>query len=241
MADSGHPAHPRHPELLLDEVCRRCVDELAMDHAAVAIYTGGGNWAPAHATGSLPRDLEQFAFTAGEGPCFDALREGGPILIPDLMITAGLGRWPAWTEVAAASGIRSVAAFPIQAGAITAGVLTGYTHRVEQLDRQRISIGLRLADLALLGLLDVTSGMQNDAVAVQSDQLDVASILRADVHQAAGMVMIQAGLPIEHALARLRARAYSSGRSLSEVAVDVLQRRLRFAPENGAHNDLDKL
>jgi hypothetical protein len=48
------------------------------------------------------------------------------------------------------------------------------------------------------------------------------------------MVSVQLGVPIAEALIRLRARAFSTGRSVSDVADDVVARRFRF---NGADDD----
>jgi hypothetical protein len=44
------------------------------------------------------------------------------------------------------------------------------------------------------------------------------------------MVTVQLGVPIEEALARLRALAFVQGRALREVARDVVFRRLRLEP-----------
>ena len=46
------------------------------------------------------------------------------------------------------------------------------------------------------------------------------------------MIMVQLGVPIEHAFLLLRARAFSAGRPLHDVAADVVQRRLRFSTED---------
>jgi AmiR/NasT family two-component response regulator len=46
------------------------------------------------------------------------------------------------------------------------------------------------------------------------------------------MVMIQLGVTIEQAFLLLRARAFSTGRPLNDVAVDVVERRLRFSSED---------
>lgn len=54
---------------------------------------------------------------------------------------------------------------------------------------------------------------------------------RAEVHQATGMVLTQLGLSATDALARLRAYAYVEQRLLSEVAHDVVTRRLHFTPD----------
>jgi ANTAR domain-containing protein len=42
------------------------------------------------------------------------------------------------------------------------------------------------------------------------------------------MVMVQLGVSIGEAMARMRAYAYAQDRRLSEVARDVVARRLRF-------------
>jgi len=41
-------------------------------------------------------------------------------------------------------------------------------------------------------------------------------------------VMVQLGVPIAEALMRIRAYAYAENRPLSEVAADIVARRLRF-------------
>jgi hypothetical protein len=45
------------------------------------------------------------------------------------------------------------------------------------------------------------------------------------------MVMVQLGVSIGEAMARMRAYAYAQDRRLSDVARDVVARRLRFDPE----------
>jgi hypothetical protein len=45
------------------------------------------------------------------------------------------------------------------------------------------------------------------------------------------MVMVQLGSTIEEALVRLRATAYRDGRSVSELAAEVVARTYRFGEE----------
>lgn len=56
----------------------------------------------------------------------------------------------------------------------------------------------------------------------------------AEVHQATGMIAVQAAVGLTGALL-LRARAFSSERTLLDVAIDVVARTLRFGPED-AHD-----
>jgi AmiR/NasT family two-component response regulator len=46
------------------------------------------------------------------------------------------------------------------------------------------------------------------------------------VYQAQGMVMIQLGVPLGEAMARLRAHAYAQDRTLGSVARDIVARTL---------------
>jgi ANTAR domain-containing protein len=223
--DSSRPPAAR--RLVLESVARRCTTELEMDAATIAVASGPGSWMPAYATDPSVEQLEQFAFTVGEGPCFDTLRDHAPVIVPDLSRPAAGHRWPIWTSRARELNISTVAAFPIQAGAIAAGALTVYATEVTTLDADRYALALRLADVAFLGLLDLKAGLDDST---STDQ-DLSILLRADVHRAAGMVMAQAAIPIDEALARLRAYAFSSGRPLTEIAADVVNRRLRFEPE----------
>ena len=48
------------------------------------------------------------------------------------------------------------------------------------------------------------------------------------IHQATGMIAAQLDDTVANALARLRAAAFASGRSMYDVAQDVVERRVRF-------------
>jgi hypothetical protein len=52
-----------------------------------------------------------------------------------------------------------------------------------------------------------------------------------EVHQATGMVLAQLRVGAAEALARMRARAFTEGRLLIDVARDVLARTLLFSEE----------
>ena len=61
-----------------------------------------------------------------------------------------------------------------------------------------------------------------------ADNLDESEM---QIHQATGMVSVQLELPIDEAFVMLRARAFSLGRPLGDVARDVVERRLRLTAE----------
>ena len=51
---------------------------------------------------------------------------------------------------------------------------------------------------------------------------------RIVIHQATGMIAAQLDDTMSNALARLRAAAFASGRSMYDIAQDVVERRVRF-------------
>ena len=59
-------------------------------------------------------------------------------------------------------------------------------------------------------------------------QLEHVPADRAVVHQAAGMVSVQASVSVEDAMLLLRAYTFAEDSPIKAVAADVVTRRLRF-------------
>ena len=84
------------------------------------------------------------------------------------------------------------------------------------------------AELALELLLDELAGISSNGAYPGG-----LSGGRPEVHQAVGMISVQlGGVGVEQAFIRLRAHAFATDQSLSAVAAEVLNRRLRFDPED---------
>jgi hypothetical protein len=127
--------------------------------------------------------------------------------------------------------IRQIVAFPLQIGAARLGVLDAFRARPGHLSSSQLSDALRFAEAALTILLD---GQENAATGAVAGGLAGAIEHRAELFQ--GMVMVQLGVSLAEALARISAHAYPENRHLSDVAADVLARRLRFDPDQwGPH------
>ena len=54
----------------------------------------------------------------------------------------------------------------------------------------------------------------------------------AEVHQATGMVSVQAAVPLGQAIGLLQANAFAKGRPITAVARDVLTGRMRFSNDD---------
>ena len=171
------------------------------------------------------RELEGLQFTFGEGPCVDSVRTRRPVMEPDL--ASGVRRWPAYAPAAHQRGIRGVYAFPLQVGVACLGALDVYRDRVEPVSPDTIDDGQIFADIALTMLVgDDSQSVPGVGVASLDDLLTPAM----EVYQAQGMVMVDLGVSLAHALVRLRAFAFVEGRPVAEVARDVVAGRVRLDP-----------
>ena len=88
------------------------------------------------------------------------------------------------------------------------------------------------AALAQIPMLDLLDQNFDDAATPGSDAwTELNALTRAEVAQATGMLMAQLGVQAPTALVRLRAHAYATGRSATDVARDIIERRLRLEPD----------
>ena len=128
------------------------------------------------------------------------------------------------------AGARAVFGFPVGVGDVRLGALNLYRDRPGALTADQHADALVVADVAARAILM----MQADAVpGTLGADLEAGADFRFVVHQAAGMVAVQVGIPVADALVQLRARAFSSDRPVADVAADVIDRRLRFGPGDG--------
>jgi hypothetical protein len=215
-------------------ICELCVQELDITGAGISMVTTSGNRGVVCATDDVAARIEDLQLTLGEGPCIDAVHRGGPVLIPDITEPRDLavGRWPAFLEGAGAVGVRGVFAFPLRIGAISVGAMDFYRDRPGELLDGELSAALMAADTAALTMLNLATGdSESGHGGAFADDAGVRSTYQMQVHQATGMVSVQAGATIADAYLMLRARAFAEGRPLTEVATDVVERRVRFGTE----------
>jgi hypothetical protein len=207
-----------------------CVQMLDVTGAGISLVSDTGVRGVICATDDLAMRIEELQLTLGEGPCVDAVGRGGPVLVPDLDDRAAVvtDRWPAFMLAVADAGVRAVFAFPVRIGMINLGALDLYRTRAGGLTDEQLAGALLAAEGAAIALLGLRSSEDGDLVEGQPP----ATRYQAQVHQATGMVMVQAGAKVAEAFVLLRARSFASGRPIHEVAADVVARRLRFEPED---------
>jgi hypothetical protein len=217
-------------QVSLAPLCRAAAARLAVDGASVTAVGGPAVREPLSATDELSARLDELLLTTGEGPGAEDFMYGSPMLIPDLALVTE--RWPGFAPAAVAAGARALFAFPLQNGAIRAGVLLLYRAQPGPLTPQQLADALVFADIALQLVLDSYAGIGGSA---GYRPIDGLSDGRAEVYQATGMISVQLGVSLEEAFVRLRAHAFAAGLALDDVAGDVVKRLLRFAPDPPAN------
>lgn len=214
-----------------DRLVAASVTAVPVTGAGVALMTPAGHGGTLAATDGPAKVMESLQQALGDGPCLDAFRERRPVLQPDLAAT-GLSRWPGFAPVALSAGIAAVFAFPLQVGAIRLGVLDLYRATPGVLDDLQLAEALDHAAAATTILLDLQ--YETSPTELHPQLAEVADGHR-EIHQATGMISVQAAVTLAEALLLLRARAYADECPLLGLAKEVLARRVTFQPEDDHH------
>jgi hypothetical protein len=188
--------------------------------------TPAGHGGTLAATDGAAAAMENLQYTLGEGPCLNAFHDRRPVLEHDL-VHAG-ARWPGFAPAATESGIAAIFAFPLQIGAIRLGVLDLYRDTAGPLDSLQLADALDYAAAATTILLDLQHATSPHGL---HPQLAEAADSHREIHQATGIVTVQASVGMNEALLLLRARAYAEDRPLLALAKDVVTRLVTFHPE----------
>lgn len=177
--------------------------------------------------------LDEIQLDLGEGPIWQAVRDGQPVLRPDLsqadLGQADLDAWPTALAALRAAGTGAVYAFPLQVGTLAVGTVGLYATVRSTLTTADVP---RITDLSTRTARFVLAR----ALRLADDQPGAWSSgpwSRRDVHQAAGMVAAQTGTTPDDALLLIRAAAFSSGQSVLQVSARVLERELDFGDPSG--------
>lgn len=216
-------------ELETQRLCDVCAEVTGTTGAGIMLMSGDIQRGSVCTTDTVSALIEQLQYELGEGPCLDAYHHHRPVLEPDLA-DPKTPRWAAFTGPALAAGVGAVFGFPLQVGAVRLGALNLYTDGAGALTDDQHADALLVADLAAQALLLIQADAPAGTVATE---LEANADFQYVVHQASGMVAAQLDAPVGQALVRLRAHAFGNDRALTDVARDVVDRRLRFDSQSG--------
>jgi hypothetical protein len=202
----------------LERLCRAAAEDLGLSGAAVNLMSPTGSDGVVAASDERCKDLVEMQFTTGQGPGPDAFDLRRPVLAPDLA-AAEEQRWQGYASMALGAGVRSAFAFPLQVGPTRLGVLDLFGDVPDTPDEEQLAVALTFAQMATEILLDGRlTTMEGDL------DPDVGSALsyRVEIYQAQGMLTVWLGVGLPEAMVRMRATAFEQGRTLIELAHDII-------------------
>lgn len=210
-------------------LCDVCAQVAAVTGAGVMLMSGDTPQGSVCTTDEVSALIEDLQYMLGEGPCVDAYHQDRPVLEPDLARPARV-RWAAFSPPVVEVGVRAVFGFPLQVGAVRLGALNLYRDQAGPLTDDQHADALVVVAVAAKAVLLMQAKAPPGALAAG---LEAGGNFQFVVHQASGMVAAQLGVSVGEALIRLRAFAFSQDRVLTDVARDVVGRRLRFDARTG--------
>jgi hypothetical protein len=212
-----------------DRLCEACVVLFDIDAAAISLVFDGASSGTLGSSGEPARMYDELQFTLGEGPCLDSVAHHAPVLVADLADPDD-ARWPIYGPALLSHQIRGVFAMPVLVAGEHVGALDLFRAQPGRLAGDHLSGAIAAAEIAGISLLDL---MNDDLQAAVNDPesnawAELHLLSRAEVSQATGMLVAQLDVAPAEALVRLRAHAYATGRTATEVARDIVDRRLRL-------------
>jgi hypothetical protein len=206
----------------MQRLCRAAARSLPASGVGVSVVSEAGEPAVLAASDATAETLEQLQATLGEGPCRDASALGRPVHEPDLQ-AASRSTWLGYAPALQSRGIQAVFSFPLRHGDASLGALDVYREQRGPLESRSSTQAAAYAEAALTVLLEAQDRPRGPTGELPFDE---ALVGRFDIYQAQGMVQVQLKVSLGEAMARLRAHAYAQDRPLSDVAADILERRL---------------
>jgi len=201
-------------------LCAVCPQITGVSGAGIMLMSGDVPRGSVGTSDEVSGLIEELQYTLGEGPCVDAYQQDRVVAEPDLADPV-TRRWVAFTPPV----LRALFGFPLRIGTVRLGALNLYRDRPGPLSGQQHADALALASMAARWVLEAQAAASSGAV---PSQLETDADFRFVVHNAAGMISVQQAISVTDALIRLRAYAFSHDRLLSEVAQDVVDRKLRL-------------
>lgn len=200
----------------LCEAGRRMLDA---DGAALTVMTDSTSVLVVAATDDLARQLQDLEDVVGQGPSRDAFRRNA-VQIADFS-EHGEPRWAEMQQHGRRLGFEgAMIAVPLRPRDDPIGTLTA--HRAngdlvvdeETADFLGVAIGLALVHDPQLGMAD--------------NFIVDAWPMRAQIHQATGMIISQVAVRPEDALALLRGQAFAQNTTLADIAQQIIERHINF-------------
>ncbi|UDY34963.1 GAF and ANTAR domain-containing protein [Dermatobacter hominis] len=168
--------------------------------------------------------LELFQIQQDEGPCLECVATGRAVIADDMRQLSD--RWPRFAAESVALGYQAVCAVPLRLRSDVLGCLNLFMTEPGGLRPPDLALAQGLGDVATIAM--VQDRAMRDAL-VRQRQLQHALDSRVVIEQAKGMLAEQADVGMATAFDLLRTYARRRNQKLTDLARDVLDRRVALA------------
>ena len=208
---------------LLQLLVDACVDLFDVEAAGLLLADDHGDLEVVASTSEASRLVEVLQVDADEGPCLECFTTGRVVSVPE--VEDGPARWSRFEAGALEQGFHSVHAIPLRLRETIIGALNLLRTEPGALNERDVRAAQALADVATIGVLHARVVQEEGFVQAQLRQ---ALDTRVVIEQAKGVLAHQHQVSTEQAFTLLRTRARSTGTRLSDLARDVVARRVRL-------------
>ena len=175
------------------------------------------------------RLLELFEIQGAQGPCLDAFSSGRAV---QANAAGSRVRWPVFAPQASGAGFQVMCAVPLRVRTDVIGALNLFRTCDEPFTATEMEIAQAMAEMAAIGLIQERAVRERNLLAAQ---LQAALNSRVIIEQAKGMIAEYLTVTVDDAFKLLRNYAHYHNRKLSEVASDVVERRIPSAALGRPH------
>jgi hypothetical protein len=213
--------------LLPDRLSRVAARLLDTDGAGLSLRAGEAGRAPLGASSPAAARAERLQFTVGTGPCLLATTTGQPVFVVEEDLRR---RWPTFADLLLSeTPYRGVVSLPLRSPLTGVGAMDLFFTDPGDVPRLDVFDAVTVGDLVSSALGDAAV-LSTWSEAAGPDWLRSPSALRrAAVWDAVGKTSMVLDVDAPAALALLRSYAHGGGRSIDEVAADLLSGRLQPA------------
>jgi GAF domain-containing protein len=169
------------------------------------------------------RLLELFELQDAQGPCLDAFSSGHAV---QASAAASRARWPVFATRASGEGFRVMCAVPLRVRTHVIGALNLFRGSDEPFTGIEMEIAQAMAEMAAIGLIQERALRERNLL---TEQLQAALNSRVAIEQAKGMLAEYLNITVDTAFTLLRNYAREHNRKLSQVASDVVDRKIPSA------------
>jgi hypothetical protein len=212
------------PELLPVQLARACARTLGVDAAGLSVTAGEEGRAPLGASSATADLAERLQFTAGDGPCTSAHRDQEPVFAASADLER---RWPAFARLLAEhTPYRAVVALPIGETLAGPGALDLFFTDEAAVPQLDVFEAMAVGDLTCAALGDAAVWAPWSPRGGPAWLHGPAAQRRALVWTAIGRVAMAQDTSAPAALDVLRTAAARTGRTVDDLAGDVVAGRL---------------